>query len=84
MAYDNKNSGVLFTKKERKSDKQPNFEGRIDVEGKEYELAGWVKMGKNGNKFISLQIREPYKKEQQPAEEPTPVSIDDIDDGLPF
>ena len=42
MAYDNTNTGALFVKKERKNDKQPNFQGKINVNGKEYDIAAWT------------------------------------------
>lgn len=84
MAYDNTNTGVLFVKKARKTDKQPNFEGRINVDGKDYELAGWSRETKNGDKYLSLRVEEPRKKEPRPAEQPTVVSVDEIGDELPF
>lgn len=79
MAYDNTNSGVLFVKKDRKNDKQPNFEGRINVNGKDYELAAWTKVSKAGDKFISLQIREPRAKGQAPK-----ADISSIPDEIGF
>ena len=45
--YDNTNSGVLFTHA-KKADNQPDYKGKINVGGKDYDLAGWVKQGKKG------------------------------------
>lgn len=59
--YDNTNSGVFF-KNEKKSEKAPDYKGKLNVNGKEFEIAGWVREGKNG-KFISLKVSEPYNKE---------------------
>ena len=79
---DYKNRGIFFKNDYKKdNDKLPDYKGKIDVEGKEYELAGWVRDGAKG-KFISLSISEPYKKEE-PAKEPAKVD-DDVEDGLPF
>jgi hypothetical protein len=62
MNYDNTNSGAIF-KNDKKSDKHPDYSGKINVEGKEYEIALWVKDGKNG-KFFSAKLSEPFKKEE--------------------
>ena len=83
MAYDNTNTGVLFIKKERKSDKAPNFEGRINVEGKDFDIAGWTRVTSNGDKFLSLKISEPYKKGAKKEEIKT-VDVSDLGDELPF
>ncbi len=36
------NSGVLF-KNESPNEKAPAYKGKINVDGKEYELAAWLK-----------------------------------------
>jgi uncharacterized protein (DUF736 family) len=59
--YDNTNSGVLFKNDNATSDKAPAYKGKINVNGKDYELAAWVREGKTG-KFLSLKLQEPYKK----------------------
>lgn len=78
MTYDKTNTGVLFgdfdaneTETERN---RPNFTGTINIEGKDYRLAGWVKVGKAGGKlagrkFCSLTVSEPQAKatENRPA-----------------
>lgn len=63
--YDNTNRGVLFREQEKKSDKSPDYTGKVDVDGKEYRLAGWIKDGKRG-KFLSLAVSEPQER-QEPA-----------------
>jgi hypothetical protein len=71
------NSGVLF-KNESPNEKAPAYKGKINVDGKEYELAAWLKEGKNG-KYMSLKVQEP--REKRPKPEPT---FDEIPDDLPF
>lgn len=58
MEYDNRNRGALF-KNDRKAPgtKQPDYRGTIDVDGVEYELAGWVRESKKGVKFLSLSVK---------------------------
>ena len=61
MTYDNTNTGAIF-KNDKKADNHPDYKGKINVKGKDFEIALWVKDGKNG-KFFSAKISEPYKKD---------------------
>ena len=51
------NTGVLFIKN-KKTDKQPDFDGEISIDGKEYKLAGWNNQSDKGTKYISLVAKE--------------------------
>lgn len=64
MQYDNTNSGVLF-KNESENEKAPAYKGKINVDGKDYELAAWIREGKKG-KFMSLKVQEPRQKKPEP------------------
>ena len=78
MEYDNTNSGVLF-KNESPNDKAPAYKGTINVDGKEYELAAWIREAKSGKgKFMSLKIQEPRKKQDAPKD------FADMDDDVPW
>lgn len=82
MDYDNTNSGVLF-KNESDNEKAPMYKGKINVDGKEYELAAWLREAKSGKgKFLSLKVQEPRKSE--PKSEPKTASFADIEDDVPF
>jgi len=74
--YDNTNSGVLFTHA-KKADNQPDYKGKINVGGKDYDLAGWVKQGKSGQ-FLSLKVSEPFQPTQQATE------VNNNSTGIPF
>ncbi len=78
--YDNTNRGVLFKNDKKETDKHPDYTGKLDVGGKEYKLAAWIKTGRNG-KFMSLSISEP--QEQQRSTRPS-NRIDDADIDAPF
>jgi len=67
MEYDNTNRGVLFTNK-KKNEKQPDFTGQINIEGKEWEISGWKKTSSKGTEFTSLSVREPYVKETKASD----------------
>ena len=65
--YDNTNKAVIFKNNKKEKDTQPDYNGTINVEGKEYTISLWIKEGKAG-KFFSGSIKEPYKKEKEAAE----------------
>ena len=80
MDYDNTNSGVLF-KNETDNEKAPMYKGKINVDGKEYELAAWLREAKSGKgKFLSLKVQEPRQK----AEQKKTATFDDIESDVPF
>jgi hypothetical protein len=62
--YDNTNKGIAFKQTSKTNEKAPDLKGKINVEGKEYELAGWIRQGKNGE-FYSLSVSEPKPKQQE-------------------
>jgi hypothetical protein len=70
------NTGSLFKNDRKNNEKQPDYTGTVNVDGKELRLAAWVKEGKNG-KFFSLKLSEPQEKTSS-----TPTSSDN--DNLPF
>lgn len=53
------NEGLIF-RNQSENEKAPQFSGRIDVEGEQYEIALWVREGAKG-KFYSAKISEPYQ-----------------------
>ena len=62
--YDNSNRGVLF-KNDRKTDgdKKPEYTGSLNVDGVEFFLDAWLKVGKSGAKFMSVSVK---RKDKQP------------------
>ena len=99
MAWEPKEgSGSLF-KAEQKSEKAPGYRGDIMLGGVVYEIAAWVKEGKNG-KFFSLSGKPKEDKyydkhkggttieerEQTPAPKLgyTSNSVIDMDSDIPF
>ena len=74
--YDNTNSGVLF-KNQSENEKAPAYKGKINVDGKDYELAAWIREGKSG-KFMSLKVQEPRQK-QAPQK-----GFNDMEDDVPW
>lgn len=72
------NTGAIFKNTNKKADNHPDYKGKVNVNGKEMEVALWVKQGKNGS-FFSASFSEPYV----PQEERRPIG-DSMDSDLPF
>lgn len=49
----------------KKNEKQPDYQGWVKLDGKFYEIAGWVKFGKTNNKFLSISIKEKNPNENE-------------------
>jgi uncharacterized protein (DUF736 family) len=60
--YDNTNSGALWTHV-KKSEKQPDFKGKINVDGKDWEIAAWNRTSQACKQFLSLKVSVPYVKD---------------------
>ena len=51
-----KDFGYLIRIKRKKSDKAPDMEGQLEIAGQRFDLAGWVKLSKKGNKYLSILV----------------------------
>lgn len=80
MAYDNNMSGALFKNKDKEG-KQPDYWGECEIDGKKYQIAGWMKQSKNGVPFISLKFQEPRQEKPAPKRS---SAFDDMDSDVPF
>jgi hypothetical protein len=54
--YDNTNSGTFFVNDRKQKPNQPDYNGKINVEGKTFYLKGWKKVAKSGVSFMSLAV----------------------------
>jgi hypothetical protein len=71
-AYDNTNTGLLARNSRKERDSQPDYSGSIDVEGVEYWVSGWVKVGRDGTKlagqkYFSLALTPKEEQQSRPA-----------------
>lgn len=64
MEYDNTNRGVLFKNDRKEKETHSDYNGTININGKEHYLNAWLKESKNGRRFMSLSIG---KETGQPA-----------------
>ncbi len=76
--YDNTNSGTFFVNDRKQKDTHPDYNGKINVEGKEYYLKGWKKKAKSGTNFLSLAL-DPVDKEggSNTPKQPSSPTIDE-------
>ena len=82
MAYDNTNTGALFKAKERATDKHPEYSGTINIEGREYWLAGWIKESPKVGKFFSLAVKPKDAKPDKP--QTATQRLEAMKDDIPF
>lgn len=55
------NSGAIF-KNTKTKETQPDYKGKVNVNGKDMEVSLWVKESKTGSKYFSASFQEPYVK----------------------
>lgn len=68
MAYEMKDGqGSLFQNKKKEKDSQPDLTGKAMVNGQMVDLSAWTKIDKNGNKWLSLSFKPPWKPEVRVA-----------------
>ena len=83
MEYDNRNTGVLF-EADKKGPKSPDLTGTwTDSNGKEFSLAAWKKVSKNGKTFWSV-ARGYEKGEQQAKAAPKDYPDQTPNEDVPF
>jgi hypothetical protein len=47
-----KDFGYLIRIKNKKSDRAPDMEGQLEISGQRFDLVGWVKVSKKGNRYL--------------------------------
>lgn len=83
MPFDNTNRFVLFTNKDKKNPKGPDYSGTVNIGGTEYKLAGWIQQGRMG-KFVSGRVEEIDVNGFIPQKQEPPKEDEDEIDRIPF
>ena len=83
------NTGAIFKNDNKKADNHPDYKGKVNVNGKEMEVALWMKTSAKGVKFFSVSFSEPYIKTDEPQINGTLKQVivkeyGDANDDLPF
>ncbi len=81
--YDETNRGAIFKNDYKQKDTQPDYRGKINVDGVEKEISLWVKTSKEGKSFFSASISEPYVKVEGTTPTTPPIA-DEVEGDLPF
>jgi uncharacterized protein (DUF736 family) len=74
------NSGAIFKNNFKKAETHPDYKGDVKVNGKEMEIALWVKQSKDGKNYFSASFSEPYVKQETQSAPMPPI----VNDDLPF
>jgi len=88
------NTGAIFKNDNKKAENHPDYKGKVNVNGKDMEVALWLKTSAKGVKFMSASFSEPFVKNEPQIQRNEPqinstlkpvnyVNLDANDD-LPF
>jgi uncharacterized protein (DUF736 family) len=58
------NTGAIFKNDNKKSENHPDYKGKVNVNGKDMEVALWLKTSAKGVKFMSASFSEPFVKNE--------------------
>jgi len=80
------NTGAIFKNENKKAENHPDYKGKVNVNGKEMEVALWLKTSAKGLEFFSASFSEPYIKIEPQIQnnEPQIKEYGDANDDLPF
>jgi len=81
--YSNVNTGALFKNERKETERHPDYNGTINVNGVDMWISAWLKTSKGGNRFMSLSVKPKDMQASAPAKEA--AGIDPYqDDLIPF
>ena len=78
---DNKiNTGAIFKNKNKTATNHPDYKGSVNANGKDMDVAICLRENKNGVKYFSVALSEPFVRETPATEhhENTPPPSDDL------
>lgn len=69
----NPNKGYLFPNEAKRTDAQPDYRGKITMDGKEFLLSGWKK-DKDGREMITISATDPATLPSRPSQSGAPAA----------
>lgn len=72
---DNTNTGALFLNDKGDNPKRPDYTGKLNVEGVDYKVSGWINKSKNGKEYLSLKLQ---------ADNTSAAKTVEVEDDIPF
>lgn len=82
--YDNTNKGALFKNDDKRNDKDPDYKGTVNVDGREFWISGWIRTPRDTTKkkFIGFTVK---LKDANGSRNPTrSVTEKPDEDDVPF
>ena len=82
-------SGVLFAKDNKRSEKSPDYSGEIAIDLRNltavrqegglhiFRLSGWKRQGRSGKTFLSIAVDRYEKRDEAPQPKPNPQTDED-------
>lgn len=85
MTYDNTNRGAIWKNDKKETERHPDFNGSLNVDGVEYFVSAWKHKADDppNRPALSFSVK---RKDQQPSQQAQPgggAPADDFDD-VPF
>lgn len=56
--YEKVGKGALFTEDTDGNEKKPSLKGNVEIGGRKFAVAGWPRVSKAGQRYISLQFTD--------------------------
>ncbi len=80
--YDDTNRGAIFKNDNKTAENQPDYTGKINVDGVEKRIALWVRESQKGTKYMSASISDPMPPKEQDASRAE--QMQPLADAIPF
>jgi hypothetical protein len=77
-------SGSAFYNDYKKADNQPSYRGDLRIDGVLYKQSIWVKVSKNGKKWLSFSYQKADEDTGPKGTKSQPAPVDELDDEIPF
>ena len=85
MADNKENTGAIFKNKNKTAKNHPDYSGVVNANGKEMDIALWLRESKSGIKYFSVMLTEPFGKDYSSViNEQDPAPLTPQKDDLPF
>lgn len=81
---ENVNRGAIFKNDSKQKETHPDYRGKINWGGVDIEVSMWIKESKEGKKYFSVSLQEPYKKVENTSDKIARANNNVEDSGLPF
>lgn len=79
------NTGAIFKNKNKTATNHPDYRGVLNANGKEMDIALWLRESKAGTKYFSVMLTEPFGKDYSSViNEQAPEPLTPQKEDLPF